>query len=242
MNLRDLIKLEGKGIGVSLECVRVYTKQILLALSLLSEINLIHADFKPDNIVVTKSRKHVKLCDFGTGLYTDETFITKYIQSRYYRAPEVMLGSPYDCKIDMWSLGCTLFELYTGKVLFKGKSNNEMLKLMMQIKGKPSTKFLKRGKFCSEYFNEQFEFLSEEVDPISKKIYVKEVNISSVPTKDLFTMIKAVNINNNEDVKQLVVFRDFLEKCLVIDPNKRISAHEALGHNFINLEKNIIKK
>ena len=109
----------------------------------------------------------------------------------------------------------------------------------MQIKGKFSSKLIKRGKFSSDYFNDQTEFLSEEVDPVNKKIYVKEVNVSSTPTRDLFSMIKAVNINNSEDNKSLVVFKDFLEKCLILDPNKRFSAHEALCHNFINLAPNL---
>ncbi len=171
-------------------------------------------------------------------------FITKYIQSRYYRAPEVMLGCHYDCKIDMWSFGCTLYELYTGKILFPGKTNNEMLKLMMQIKGKFNSKMIKRGKYSSEYFNEQVEFLSQDLDPITRKIYVKETKVPNEPTKDLLSMIKAVNINNSDDNQSLNDFKDFVEKCLTLDPKKRFSPHEALLHRFIDLSPklNILKR
>jgi len=114
-----------------------------------------------------------------------------------------------------------------------------MIKLMMQIKGKFSAKMIKRGKFSDEFFTEQGEFLSQEIDPVTKKIYVKEVNVSGTPTKDLFSMLKAVSLNNAEETKSLSTFKDFLEKCLVLDPNKRFTAHEALCHNFINLAPNL---
>ena len=78
--------------------------------------------------------------------------ITPYLVSRFYRAPEVILGLPYDYAMDMWSVGCVLFELFTGKIAFPGKSNNEMLKLMMDLKGPFPKKMLKRGAFVDKHF------------------------------------------------------------------------------------------
>lgn len=160
--------------------------------------------------------------------------------SRFYRAPEILLGCPYDTKIDMWSLGCTLFELYTGRILFPGKNNNEMIKLIMQVKGKFSLKIIKRGQFSNLYFNEKSQFLSHEFDNYLKKEFFRELDIPQNPTKDLFQMLKASYSNNPDDDKTLITFRDFLDKCLHLDSHKRFSALEALCHPFI--EFNPIKK
>lgn len=90
------------------------------------------------------------------------------MQSRYYRAPEIVLGCPYDAAIDMWSAACTIFELYTGKILFQGKNNNDMLKLMMALKGRFPFRILKKGQFSNKYFDNNFEFYAQEVDPVTK--------------------------------------------------------------------------
>ena len=73
---------------------------------------------KPDNILCHHDNKKVKICDFGTALHIDEANLVEYMQSRFYRAPEIILGCPFDCAIDMWSAACTIFELYTGKIMF----------------------------------------------------------------------------------------------------------------------------
>ena len=175
----------------------------------------------------------IKLCDFGSALREDEIVITSELVSRFYRAPEILLGCPYDTKIDIWSFGCTLYELYTGKILFPGRNNNEMLKLIMQIKGKIPQKILKRGQFSSNYFNEKGQFLSHEFENTSKKEYIKEMDIPQNPTKDLFYLLKFSSQNNPDEEKSLICFKDFLEKCLHLDSNRRFSALEALCHPFI---------
>lgn len=68
-------------------------------------------------------------------MFAGDNEITPYLVSRFYRSPEVILGLPYDHPMDMWSVGCVLYELYTGQILFPGRTNNEMLKLMMDVKG-----------------------------------------------------------------------------------------------------------
>ena len=103
--------------------------------------------------MVTKDTKRIKLCDFGSCLKLDEVGITEYMVSRFYRAPEIMLGCMFDQAIDIWSAGVALFELYSGRVMFPGRSNNEMLKLIMLTKGKIKTKLLKRSQFVNRYFN-----------------------------------------------------------------------------------------
>lgn len=129
-NLYDLLKQseitlpsgEKRVRGFSLGFTRIIAFQVLVALSLLSmpNVNIIHCDLKPENIMLKEAGKAgIKIIDFGNACYSNKKMF-KYIQSRYYRAPEVIMELPYSNSIDMWSLGCLLYELhFGGDVLFK---------------------------------------------------------------------------------------------------------------------------
>ena len=129
----------------------------------------------------------LKLCDLGSASDVSENDIAPYLVSRFYRAPEismlsfsislasanaslVVLGLPYDTALDMWSVGCTLYELYTGKILFPGRSNNHMLLLMMELKGRFNTKMIKRAKFGDVHFDDKGAFISVEPDKITGNV------------------------------------------------------------------------
>ena len=110
---------------------------------MLKEHSIIHCDLKPENILLTDSKaKSIKLIDFGSSCFESEKVYT-YIQSRFYRAPEVMLGIPYTEAIDMWSFGCILIELYTGFPIFPGENELDQMGLIMEIKGLPPASLLK---------------------------------------------------------------------------------------------------
>lgn len=81
-----------------------------------------------------------------------------------------VLGLNYDFGIDTWSVGCTLYELYTGKIMFPGKSNNQMLKNFMDLKGKFPNKIIKKGAFREQHFNSSCNFLSHEVDKVTERV------------------------------------------------------------------------
>ena len=83
----------------------------------------------------------------------------------------LVIGRPYDTMIDLWSVACTLYELYTGKILFPGKTNNEMLKLMMDVKGRMPNKLIKKAMFRDKHFDENFNFMYIEVDKITQKVF-----------------------------------------------------------------------
>ncbi len=177
--------------------------------------------------------ERVRLCDFGSSLLEDEVVITSELVSRFYRAPEIILGHSYDSKVDIWSLGCTLYEIFTGQILFQGRSNNEMIKFIMQVKGQIPSKIIKKAQYGSQYFNDQGDFISIEIDHSTKKEFIKDIKISSFPSKDLMSMLK--NFSSSEDSKSLIAFKDFIEKCLHLDPKKRMTALEGLTHEFIGL-------
>lgn len=170
MNLREVLKKYGKNVGLHIKAVRSYTQQLFLALKLLKKTGILHADIKPDNILVNESNLILKLCDFGSASHISDNEITPYLVSRFYRAPEIILGMTYDYGIDMWSAGCTIFELYTGKILFSGKSNNQMLKFFMDLKGKIPNKVIRKGQFKDLHFDVNFNFLSHEIDKITERV------------------------------------------------------------------------
>ena len=110
--------------GFDEEKIRIYTSQLLQTLAFLEVRHVIHCDLKPENILCVPDSNRLKVVDFGSGCLVHEQVYT-YVQSRYYRAPEVILRIPYSDKVDIWSLGCLLAELYTGEPLFPGNNEQE---------------------------------------------------------------------------------------------------------------------
>ncbi|XP_070162956.1 serine/threonine-protein kinase PRP4 homolog isoform X2 [Polyergus mexicanus] len=231
MNLREVLKKYGKDVGLHVKAVRSYTQQLFLALKLLKRANILHADIKPDNILVSESKLVLKLCDFGSASHAHENEITPYLVSRFYRAPEIILGIPYDFGIDMWSVGCTIYELYTGKIMFSGKTNNQMLKYFMDLKGKMPNKLIRKGTFKDQHFDSNCSFLYHEVDKVTER--EKVVVMSTLPaTRDLSAELGGNSLppEQNRKVGQL---KDLLERTLMLDAGKRITVNHALAHPFI---------
>ena len=145
-SLYDVLKA-GEFKGLSLATIRTYATQILDALDFLRGpgVGIVHCDLKPENILVCRpGSTSIKLVDFGssclighTVVWCDVTHllnaaqIYQYIQSRFYRSPEVMLGLTYSVEIDMWSAGCLLMELYTGRPIFNGTDERDQARRQM---------------------------------------------------------------------------------------------------------------
>uniref|UniRef100_A0A673YWA9 Serine/threonine-protein kinase PRP4 homolog n=1 Tax=Salmo trutta TaxID=8032 RepID=A0A673YWA9_SALTR len=232
MNLREVLKKYGKDVGLHIKAVRSYSQQLFLALKLLKRCNILHADIKPDNILVNESKTILKLCDFGSASHVAENDITPYLVSRFYRAPEIIIGKPYDYGIDMWSVGCTLYELYTGKILFPGKTNNHMIKLAMDLKGKMPNKMIRKGVFKDQHFDQNLNFLYTEVDRVTER---EKVTVMSTinPTKELLADMVGCQRLPEDQRKKVAQLKDLLDQTLMLDPAKRISINQALQHPYI---------
>jgi len=231
-NLREVLKKFVA--GINLKAIRLYAQQMFLGLTLLKKCNIIHADIKPDNMLVNEARNMLKVCDLGSAGDASENEITPYLVSRFYRAPEIILGMKYDFGVDVWSVGCTLYELYTGKILFTGRNNNQMLRSIMDCRGKFSLKMLKKAEFAGMHFDDKFTFRSIETDRVTGKDVVRMHSFLK-PTRDLKTrLMGAAKGLGESDVKELQLFADFLDRCLQTNPEKRMTATEALKHPFIS--------
>jgi serine/threonine-protein kinase PRP4 len=234
MDLREILKKFGRDVGLNLRAIRAYAQQIFLGLSLLRKCNILHADLKPDNLLVNEQRNILKVCDLGSASPASENEITPYLVSRFYRAPEIILGIPYDFAIDVWSIGCTLFELYTGKILFTGRNNNQMLRSIMECRGKYPPKLLRRGSLTPQHFDDMLNFHSVEEDKITGRLITKIVDFKK-PTRDLKTRLMSQGTRgmSDMDAKDLTLFIDFLDRCLSLNPEKRITPTDALKHPFL---------
>ncbi|KAF6987426.1 hypothetical protein CFC21_005073 [Triticum aestivum] len=228
MNLREVLKKFGRNIGLKLTAVRAYSKQLFIALKHLKNCKVLHCDIKPDNMLVNDAKNVLKLCDFGNAMLAGMNEVTPYLVSRFYRAPEIILGLPYDHPLDIWSVGCCLYELSTGKVLFPGATNNDMLRLHMELKGPFPKKMLRKGAFTMQHFDQDLNFNAIEEDPVTKKPMRKL--ILNIKLKDFGSLVSNFP---GEDPKMLSNFKDLLEKIFVLDPDKRITVSQALSHPFI---------
>ncbi|KAI5635110.1 protein kinase domain-containing protein [Phthorimaea operculella] len=205
MDMRHIIKKYGHHHGLNMKAVISYSRQLLVALRLLKKIGLVHADIKPDNILVNEKKNVLKLCDFGSASKVDTIEPTPYMVSRFYRAPEIILGVPYEYSVDIWSAACTIYEMATGRIMFPGNSNNKMLKYFMDLKGKFSTKFIKRGKFKDQHFNFKNNFLIHKKDEHSgREKYVEMVHIPI--TRDLHKDLKKYSCDGQAGRHILITF------------------------------------
>merc|ERR1712168_895171 len=232
MNLREVLKKYGKDIGLHMKAVRSYSQQLLFALKLLRKCSILHADIKPDNILVNESKELLKLCDYGSASHISENDITPYLVSRFYRSPEIIIGMGYDHGIDLWSTACTIYELHTGKIMFAGKTNNEMLKLMMDIKGKIPNKIIRKGIFKDQYFDENFNFLYHEVDKVTHRDKVTVMG-SINAHRDLSKELGGHQRLPEDQMNKISQLKELLEKMIMLDPGKRIGLNQALASPFI---------
>ncbi|KAG5191645.1 protein kinase, partial [Tribonema minus] len=241
MNLRETLKKFGRRVGINVRAVRTYAHQLFVALRHLAARRVIHADIKPDNILVSQGFGCLKLADFGSAFHETDSDLdpTPYLVSRWYRAPEIILGLEYDRAIDTWSVAATLYELYMGASLFPGRDNNDMLAKMMELKGAFPPRMVKQhlrqfDKVAGlrPHFAEDLQFMLQEPDPITGKAKVR-MTTPTAPTKTMRQLLLGGPHSSGEDRETVLHLADFLEKCLALDPKRRLTVADAFEHPFI---------
>ena len=212
MNLYELLKSNNYH-GFSLSLVRRFAIQILTCLTFMKENRIIHCDLKPENILLKDPNKSgIKVIDFGSSCFDDEKIYT-YIQSRFYRAPEIILGIDYTVAIDIWSLGCILAEIHSGYPLFPGESEAEQLLCIMEVRGLPPADVLEISTRKKLFFDGSIPKIAQ--NSRGKKRYPN--------TKTIMEKAKSSD----------AAFLDFLDRCFEWNPEKRITPEEAFNHEFI---------
>ena len=213
----EKFKLEKKLIPI--EKIKRISKQLLTGLAYFHKKNIIHRDLKPENILFTEDEQ-VKICDFGSAkkVNSDKTKnninskSTPYIVTRYYRPPELFLGkNDYDTKIDIFSAGCIIAELFTLKPLFQGINEGLQIFEYMNVLGLPDKEYLKEFQVNKSFF-----------DILDK-------------CKDLepYQLNEILNPNKKYNKKDIDEVCDLIFNMLCWDYNKRFTAGQCLKHNFL---------
>ncbi|CAG8622907.1 14266_t:CDS:10 [Ambispora leptoticha] len=186
-----------------------FTYQILCGLKYIHSANVLHRDLKPGNLLVNADCE-LKICDFGLARGFSEDpeantgFMTEYVATRWYRAPEIMLSfQSYTKAIDLWSVGCILAELLGGVPLFKGRDYVDQLNQILQTLGTPNDETLTRiGSPRAQEYIRNLPYMHKK------------------PFQELFPNANPLAI-------------DLIERLLAFDPSQRITVEQALEHPYL---------
>ncbi|CAG4972739.1 unnamed protein product [Colias eurytheme] len=213
INLYELIKKNNYQ-GFSLSLIRRFASSLLRCLRLLEAENIIHCDLKPENILLkARGSSSIKVIDFGSSCYAHARVYT-YIQSRFYRSPEVILGLHYGAPIDMWSMGCILAELHTGYPLFPGENEAEQLACIMELLGPPPPDLLLHATRKRLFFD--------------SKGAPRTVTNSKGRKRRPGSRALSAAVRCDDPA-----FLHLLHRCLEWDPKRRITPTEASRHEFV---------
>lgn len=276
MNMYELLK-QNQFRGLPLASVRLFTRQIVDALLVLDEARIVHCDLKPENILLVPSRVSiasdhdelddadrrfdaqgahrghsvVKVIDFGSACCEGRA-TQSYVQSRFYRAPEVLVSAPYDCAIDIWSCACVAAELMVGLPIFPGTSSHDQLVRIVDMFGVPPDQLLMRGADTSEFFHvargrapprapaPSYRLKTpEEYARDTRTDYVRESKkyfeyrrladiIAHYPVREGMTPTELAKVKNER-----IVFSHFLAGLLRYAPHERWTPAQALAHPFL---------
>ncbi|KAF2843095.1 kinase-like protein [Patellaria atrata CBS 101060] len=251
VNLYELIK-QNQFRGLSTTLVRVFAQQLINGLSLLGKAKLIHCDLKPENILLKNLESPIiKIIDFGSACDERQTVYT-YIQSRFYRSPEVLLGLPYSAAIDMWSLGCIVVELFLGLPLFPGSSEYNQVSRITEMLGLPPTWMLEMGKQSGEFFEKVHDDFGRRTYRLkSMEQYSREHGTKEQPSKKYFSATTLPDIIKNypmprknmkpaeieREMANRTAFIDFAQGLLNLNPLERWTPNQAKMHPFITQAK-----
>ncbi|GLV35353.1 Homeodomain interacting protein kinase [Carabus blaptoides fortunei] len=247
-NLYDFLK-QNKFSPLPLKYIRPILQQVLTALLKLKQLGLIHADLKPENIMLVdpvRQPYRVKVIDFGSASHVSKAVCNTYLQSRYYRAPEIILGLPFCEAIDMWSLGCVVAELFLGWPLYPGSSEYDQIRYISQTQGLPTEHMLNNASKTTKFFYRDMDSTYPFWRLKTPEEHEAETGIKSKEArKYIFNClddIGQVNVPTDLEGGQLLAekvdrkeFIDLLKRMLTMDQERRTTPGEALNHPFVTL-------
>ncbi|XP_051513255.1 homeodomain-interacting protein kinase 3-like isoform X8 [Myxocyprinus asiaticus] len=248
-NLYDFLK-QNKFSPLPLKVIRPILQQVATALKKLKVMGLIHADLKPENIMLVdpvRQPYRVKVIDFGSASHVSKAVCSTYLQSRYYRAPEIILGLPFCEAIDMWSLGCVIAELFLGWPLYPGAIEYDQIRYISQTQGLPGEQLLNVGTKTSRFFCRDSGLPYAVWRLKSTEEHETETGLKSKEArKYIFSCLEDiahVNLVMNLEGCDLLAekvdraeFAALLKRMLLIDAEERIAPSDALTHPFVTMQ------
>ncbi|KTF90303.1 hypothetical protein cypCar_00036968 [Cyprinus carpio] len=229
--------------------IRPILQQVATALMKLKSLGLIHADLKPENIMLVdpiRQPYRVKVIDFGSASHVSKAVCSTYLQSRYYRAPEIILGLPFCEAIDMWSLGCVIAELFLGWPLYPGASEYDQIRYISQTQGLPPEYLLSAGTKTNRFFKKgpdssyplwRLKTPSEheaEMGIKSKEARKYIFNcLDDMMQVNLPTHLEGTDMLAEKADRQELI--DLLKRMLRLDADKRITPTKTLAHPFVTM-------
>ncbi|XP_045717664.1 homeodomain-interacting protein kinase 1 isoform X4 [Phyllostomus hastatus] len=245
-NLYDFLK-QNKFSPLPLKYIRPILQQVATALMKLKSLGLIHADLKPENIMLVdpvRQPYRVKVIDFGSASHVSKAVCSTYLQSRYYRAPEIILGLPFCEAIDMWSLGCVIAELFLGWPLYPGASEYDQIRYISQTQGLPAEYLLSAGTKTTRFFNRDpnlgyplWRLKTPEEHELETGIKSKEARkyifncLDDMAQVNMSTDLEGTDmLAEKADRREYI---DLLKKMLTIDADKRVTPLKTLNHQFV---------
>lgn len=191
--------------------------QLLCGLRHLHAAGIIHRDLKPSNIVVN-SDCTLKILDFGLARNNTGILMTPYVVTRYYRAPEIILGLPYKENVDIWSVGCIIAEVLRGSILFRGSDHIDQWNKILRELGSPPDSLVQKLAPGVQLF---MHTLPHYCGKTFEQLFPDE-------------LFQYHNNGSEGSALKILEARDLLQKMLTIDPDERISVDEALNHSYVS--------
>ncbi|CAO2610996.1 Homeodomain-interacting protein kinase 3 [Lemmus lemmus] len=248
-NLYDFLK-QNKFSPLPLKVIRPVLQQVATALKKLKSLGLIHADLKPENIMLVdpvRQPYRVKVIDFGSVSHVSKTVCSTYLQSRYYRAPEIILGLPFCEAIDMWSLGCVIAELFLGWPLYPGALEYDQIRYISQTQGLPGEQLLNVGTKSTRFFCRETDMSHSVWRLKTLEEHEAETGMKSKEARkyifnsldDIVHVNTVMDLEGSDLLAEKADRREFvnlLKKMLLIDADLRITPIETLNHPFVNMK------